>query len=105
MHLSSPMRIPKLQLSAEQPWTGECRIPPKQNTPCPRPKEKPQQDSRRGKTAFRIKPHSHQRCLEGSNKTLYAPGDPTEIESDLPLSVLASPVEVWVSRRGRGLWV
>ena len=87
MCLSSPMRIPKLQLTAEQPWTGECWIPPKQNAPCPGSKEKPQQDSRRGKTAFRIKPHSYQRCLEGSNKTLCAPGDPTETESDLPLSV------------------
>ena len=30
--------------------------------------EEPQQDSRRGEFAFRIKPHSRQRCLEGSNK-------------------------------------
>ena len=33
-----------------------------------RAKEKPLQDARRGKFAFRIKPHSHQRCSEGSNK-------------------------------------
>ena len=26
---SSPVRTPKLQLTAEQPWTGECWIPPK----------------------------------------------------------------------------
>ena len=33
--------------------------------PCPRKKEKPQQDGRRGKIMFRIKPHTHQRCSEG----------------------------------------
>ena len=36
-------------------------------TPWPKAKEKPQQDCRRGKTTFRIKPHTCQRCLEGSN--------------------------------------
>ena len=39
------------------------------DTPCPRAKEKPQQDGRRGEIAFRLKPHTHQRRLEGSNKT------------------------------------
>lgn len=29
MHLSSPVRIPKLQLAAEQPTTGKCLTPPK----------------------------------------------------------------------------
>ena len=38
------------------------------DTLCPRAKEEPQQDGRRGKFTFRIKPHSHQRCSEGSNK-------------------------------------
>ena len=33
-------------------------------------KEKPQQDDRRGAIAFRIKPHTCQRCSEGTNKTL-----------------------------------
>ena len=37
--------------------------------PCPRAKEKSQQDGRRGKIVFRIKPHSCQRCSEGSNKS------------------------------------
>ena len=36
--------------------------------------EMPQQDSRKGNITFRIKPHTHQRYLEGSNKTLCAPG-------------------------------
>ena len=30
-------------------------------------KEKPQQDGRRGKIVFRIKPHTCQRCSDGSN--------------------------------------
>ena len=36
--------------------------------PCPRAKEKPQQGGQRGEIAFRIKPHTHQRCSKGSNK-------------------------------------
>ena len=39
------------------------------NTPCPRAKEKPQQDGRRGKIAFGIKSNICQRRLEGSNKS------------------------------------
>ena len=74
MHPSSPMRSPKLQLTAEQPSTGECWIPPKKDIPHPRAKEKPQQDGRRGKIMFRVKPHTQERHLEGSNKTLCEPG-------------------------------
>ena len=36
---------------------------------------------------LRIKPQTHQRCLEGSDKSFCTPGDPTETEADLPLSV------------------
>ena len=84
--------------------------PPKKDTPHPRAKEKPQQDTRRGEIAFIIKPHTRQRCSEGSNKTLCAPGprDPTETEPDLPLSISVFPVEVQVSNglpQGQGLWV
>jgi len=77
--------------------------PTKKITPRPRAKAKTQQDSRKGKIAFRIKPHTHQRCLEGSNKALCAPGstDSTETEPDMPLSVSVSSVEAQVSR-GRG---
>ena len=73
------MRTPKLQRTVEQPSTGQCWIPLKKDTPCPRTKEKPQRDGRRGEIVFRIKPHAHQRSSEGSNKTLCAPGprDPT----------------------------
>ena len=76
---SSSARTPKLQPAAEQPLKGEYWIPAKKDTPHPRVKEKPQQDGRRGKIMFRINPHTRQRHLEGSNKTLCAAGprDPT----------------------------
>ena len=51
---SSSVRTPKLQLSTEQLSTGECWIPPKKYIPCPREKEKPQQDDRRDENALRI---------------------------------------------------
>ena len=54
---SSSAITPKLQLTAEQPLTGECGIPLIKDTPRPKPKEKPQQDGRRGKIVFRNKPH------------------------------------------------
>ena len=76
--LISPARTPKLQLTAEQPSPGEWWIPPKKHTPHPRAKEKPQQDGRRGKIAFRLKPHTCHRCSEGSNKILCAPGEPRD---------------------------
>ena len=56
VHSSSPARTPKLQLAAEQPSTEECWSLPKKDTPCPRAKEKPQQDSRRGKLHLESKP-------------------------------------------------
>ena len=60
------------------------------------------------KSHLKIKPHTHQRSSEDSNKTLCAPGDPTEAEPDLPLRVWVSPVEVQVSSclpQGQELWV
>ena len=51
---------------------------PKKDTPHPRAKKKSQKDGRRGKITFRIKAYTHKRHSEGSNKTLCAPGDPTE---------------------------
>ena len=50
---------------------------------------KGQAPERQFRITFRIKPHTHQRCLEGSNKTLCAPGDPTETEPDLPVECLS----------------
>ena len=38
------------------------------HTPRPRAKDELQQDGRRGKFTLRIKPHSHQKHLEGSSK-------------------------------------
>ena len=74
---SSPVRTPKLQLAAEQLSTGECWIPPKKDTPHPRAKEKPQQEGRRGKITFRIKPQTHQNA-QGLKQNLVQPEDPTE---------------------------
>ena len=65
---SSSARTPKLQLTAELPSTGECWIPPKKDTTCRRAKEKIQQDGRRGKTTFRIKPNNCQRCRRAQTK-------------------------------------
>ena len=87
------MRTPKLQLTAEQPLTGECWTPPKKDTPRPRAKEKPQQDGRRGKIAFRIKPHNRQRRSEGSNKP-YMHQDPETPQRLSQNCVQVSPAEV-----------
>ena len=69
MH-STSARTPKSQPAGEQPSTGEHWIPPRKDTPCPGAKEKPEQDGRMGEIAFRIKPHTCQRCWEGANKAL-----------------------------------
>ena len=63
--------------------------PTKKDTPHLREKEKLQQEGRRGELAFKIKPYTCQRSLEGSNKTLWAPGPRglTETEPELCISV------------------
>ena len=64
---SFPVRILKLQLTAEQLSTEECWLQPQKDTSHPGEKQKPQQDGR-GNITFRIKLIAHQRCSEGSNK-------------------------------------
>ena len=61
--------------------------PTKKRYPTSKCKGEAQQDGRRGEIVFRIKPHTFQRRLEGSNTTLCAPGDPIKTEPDLPLTV------------------
>ena len=53
---------------------------------------------------YRIKPHSLQRCSEGSNKPLGAPGprDPTETETELFEHVLWKYGSVVDCHRARG---
>ena len=70
-------------------WSSGCVVLERLSGDIPRSeaKEKPQQDGRRGEITFRIKPHNCQRCLEGSEKTLYTSEEPTETEADLPLNV------------------
>ena len=77
------MRTPKLQIAAEQPSTGECWIPPKTDTPCPRAKGKTQKDGRRGKITFRIKPSYPSEMHRGLKQNLVH----KETESELCLSV------------------
>ena len=69
--------------------------PTKIRYPTSEGKGKPQQDGRRGKIAFKLKPHTHQKCSGGSNKTFCASGhrDFTETEPDLCLSLLQRHVE------------
>ena len=65
------------------PWKGGCAVLEQQLSsagetlrryPKSRAKEKLQQDKRRGKIAFRIKPHTCQRGSEGSNMTFCTTG-------------------------------
>ena len=101
---SSSVKTQKLHLTAEQPLTGECWIPPRKDNPYPRAKEKPQQDGRRGKIMFRIKPHTRQRLQGGSEKTLCTPGprDPTETEPELCLSVSCGGTDQQWTAAGAG---
>ena len=48
--------------------------PTKKRCPTSKGKEKPQKEGRRGEIAFRLKPHIHQWCSKGSDKTMSAPG-------------------------------
>ena len=93
---SPPARTPELQLTAEQPSTGGCWIPPKRDTPHPRAKEKPQEDGMRGKITFRNKPLTCQRSSEGSNKPC-AHQDPETPQRLRQNCVWVSPVEIQVS--------
>ena len=77
------------------------------DTPWPRSKEYPQQDGRRGKFKFGIKPYSWQRRSEGSNKLCVhqEPGTPQRLRQT---NIWKPPMEVSVSSglpQGQGLWV
>ena len=77
------------------------------DTLCPKAKEKPQQDGRRGEFTFRIKPHTCQRLSESSNKPC-AHQDPDIPQRLRQNCVWVSPVEVQVSNgllQGWELWV
>ena len=75
MSSSSSVRTSKPQLAAElNHWKEDVGTHQKKDTPCPRTKRKLKQDNRRGTIVFNIKPHFHQRLLEGTNRTLCAPG-------------------------------
>ena len=85
-------------LALKQPWG---------DTPWPRAKVKPQQDSRRGKITFRIKSHTPQRHSEGSNKPCAHHNSETP-QRRSQNCVWVSPAEVQVSSgllQGQGLLV
>ena len=109
MRSSSPVRMPKLQLSAEQPSTGECWISPKKYTLCPRAKEKSKQDGGgRCKITFKSNTMPTREAQRAQIKPCVHqdPGIPQQTEPDLPLSVWVSPAEAQVSSglpQGQGL--
>ena len=72
--LISSCKNTKITLASEQPSTEECWNIPEKGTQSPRAKEKLQQDGRRSVVMFKIKADTRRRCLEGTNKTLCAPG-------------------------------
>ena len=74
----------------------------------PSAKEKPQEDGRRSEITFRIKPHTHQRRLEVSNKKPCVHQDPETPQRLSQTCLWVSPMEAWVSSglsRGQGLWL
>ena len=77
-------------------WQENVGTHQKKETTWQRAKEKPQQDGRRDEMVFRIKPHTHQRCLEGSNKPC-AHQDPETPQRPSQNCVRVSPAEVQVS--------
>ena len=95
-------------LRAEKPqqdgrcWSGSCVERLWGDTPHPRAKEKPQQDCRRGKIAFRIKPHPLE-ILRRLKQTLCAPG-PTQTEQELCLNVSSGGIgQQWTAAGARAL--
>ena len=61
--------------------------PTKNDTPHPRAEEKPQQDDRRGKIMFRVKPARDAQRVQMKPCAHQDPGNTQETEPDPPLSV------------------
>ena len=89
MGSSSPVRTPKSQLDAEQPLTGECWIPPKKDTPCPRAKEKSNKVVGGAKSCLESNRIPIRVAWRAQTKlcTHEDAGAPQEAQPDLPLSV------------------
>ena len=88
MHSSSPMRSPKLQLTAEQPSTGEYWIPPTKDTPHPRQRRSPNKMVGGAKSCLESNPIPARDTWRAQTKPCvnHDPETP-ETESDLCLSV------------------
>ena len=83
-------------------WSSGCSVLEQlwEDTPCSRAKGKPQQDGRRGEFAFRIKPHTSQRCSEGSNKPCAHQDPETPQKLRLCLSVSCGGTGQWWTTSG-----
>ena len=102
-------RVRRYSMSATWHCRGTCAVLERLGGDIlsPGAKEKSQQDGRRGKTVFRIKAHTHQRCSESWNKPVCTPG-PRAQQRLKQNCVWVSPVAVQVRSglpRGQGLWM
>ena len=110
MSSASPARTPELQLTAEQPLTGESWIPPKKDTPCPRAKEKTSKIIGGAKLRLEPNPILTRDIQQIQTKPCVHqdPGTSQETEPDLPLSVLSVSCrgmgQQWLPW-GQGLWL
>ena len=83
---SSPVRTPKLQLTAEEPLTGEGWIPPKKYAHGQRQRRSLSKMIGGAKLHLESNPIPT-RDVWGDQTKPCASGDPTETEPDLPLNV------------------
>ena len=104
-----PVRTPKLQLTAEQPLTGECWIPPKKDTPHPKQRRSPNKTIGGGELFDLESNPTQARDAQRPQTKACAhqdPGKPQETEPDKPLSVWAAPADARVSSGLLwGLWL
>ena len=88
MQSSSPVRPPKLQLTAEQPSTGQCWIPPEKE-PCVQVQRRsPNKMVGGAKSCLESNPIPTRDTWRAQTKPCVHqdPETPTETEPDLPLS-------------------
>ena len=86
---SSPVRTPKLQLTAEQPLMGECWIPPKKISHIQGQRRSPNKMVGWAKSHLESNPIPaiDNRRAQTNPCVHQDPGTPQETEPDLPLSV------------------
>ena len=88
MSSSSPVRTPKLQLTGEQSSIGECWTPPRKNIPYIQGQRRSPSKMVGGmKLCLESNPIPNRNAQRTQTKILCTPGDSTETEPDLSLSV------------------